>query len=116
MLYRSRKSKHTESHKQYSEVFEKDKMTGKQGCPRKLGAAVRGWWMIRMDEVMKEDSRDLSMPFRGLQILSHEPVESCVLPLESEREATGQGTGQRCSDNFFHEERPVRGRSDKRPT
>lgn len=39
-----------------------------------------------------------------LQILSHGPVESNVLPLESEREVTRQGTGQRCSNDSFHEE------------
>lgn len=45
---------------------------------------------------------------QGLQILSHGPVESCVLPRESGREVTGEKTGQRCPDDFFEKERLVR--------
>lgn len=47
------------------------------------------------------------MPRRGLLVLSHGALGSYMLPFESRREVTGEGTGQRCSDSFFEEDRLV---------
>lgn len=53
---------------------------------------------------MKSPGTYACMASMGFRFVSHGPVESSVLPLVSEREVTRQGTGQRCSNDSFHEE------------
>ena len=49
----------------------------------------------------------LWMPSRGLLVLSHGPVGSCRLSLESRREGTEEGAEQNCSDSFSKKDRLV---------
>lgn len=40
-------------------------MTGKSGWFGQVEAAIKRWWVIRMDGVMKEDSRDYGCSAEG---------------------------------------------------
>lgn len=61
--------------------------------------------MIRTDGVVNEESRDLCMHgLHGLQICVAWASGEQRVAFASEREVTRQGTGQRCSNDSFHEE------------